>query len=80
MSKNTKHLYDMTEPELKALTTRCMNALKERLGDGVGFCLLFSPMGEPGVGQYGSNVRREDMVKMLRETADRLERREDVTR
>ena len=35
---------------------------------------------DPKVGQYVSNVCREDAIKALRECADRLERREDVTR
>jgi hypothetical protein len=80
VGKAKKQLEDMTEPELRDLTRRCLNALKERLPDGVMYTILFSPFGRHGVGQYGSNCRREDMVKMLRETADRVEFRQDVPR
>ncbi len=78
--KPTKQLEDMTEPELRELTTRVLNAVKDRLPDGVMFTVLFSPFGNHGVGHYGSNCRRADMIQLLRETADRLERRQDVPR
>lgn len=75
-----KPLDDMTEPELRDLTRRCMNALKDRLPPNTAFTLIYCPFGGPGIGQYGSNASRPEMIRMLRETADRLERREDVTR
>jgi len=80
MSRPTKHLDDMTEPELRDLTTRCLNAVKDRLPTDTGFVLLFFPFGGPGVSQYGSNCNRSDMITALREAANRLERRQDVTR
>lgn len=76
-----KQLVDMTEPELRDLTTAVLNAVKSRLPRGTGFVVLFWPFSEhPGISQYGSNARRPDMIRALREAADRLERREDVTR
>jgi hypothetical protein len=77
-----KKLEYMTEPELRYL----MNSLAHRVEDG---CLahgvekpLFALLifNDPKIGQYISNCRREDMIKALRETADRIERNEDVPR
>lgn len=83
MSK--KPIRDMTEPELRAMCKGIAkwieNALPPR-EDG-GPCLFFLAFTDtigPGVAQYVSNVVRADGIKMLRETADRLEQREDVTR
>lgn len=75
-----KALEDMTEPELRELTTQILNAVKERLPATTGFAVLFWPHGEHGISQYGSNCSRKDMILALRECADRLERRQDVPR
>jgi hypothetical protein len=75
-----KPLEDMTQPELRHLTTQILDAVKARLPADTGFCVLFWPVGTHGVAQYGSNANRADMIACLRETADRLERREDVPR
>ena len=75
-----KQLDDMTEPELRRLTTAVCAAVESRLPKGTGFCVLFWPFGAPGISQYGANARRGDMIAALREAADRLERREDVPR
>jgi hypothetical protein len=45
---------------------------------GMGFTLLIFNFNAPGVSNYISNANRADMVKALRETADRLERREEI--
>lgn len=47
---------------------------KERMG----FALLVFRFGESGVGDYISNADREDMIKGLRELADRLEAGETI--
>lgn len=39
----------------------------------VGWALLWFGFGAPGIASYMSNGQRSDMIKMLRETADRLE-------
>jgi len=75
-----KPLVDMTEPELRDLTNSCLSALKDRLPDQTGFMILYFPFGDPGIGHYGSNCNREDMIKAMREAATRLESRQDVTR
>lgn len=42
---------------------------------GHGFALIVFPFGSPGLSDYISNSNRRDMIKTLRETADRLEKR-----
>lgn len=46
----------------------------------MGFCLLIFPFHQPGISHYLANADRTDMIKALRETADRLERGEDNPR
>lgn len=81
-----KLLKDMTEPELQAYFRNLASRIESDLPPGPsnnGKCLFFLIVCEdegPGISQYVSNVRRQDAIKMLRETADRLERRQDVTR
>lgn len=73
-------LDDLTLPELRLLTNRVGMSVKRVLPPESGFVCLFWDFTKQGVGQYVSNARREDMVKFLRETADRLERMEDSPR
>ncbi len=75
-----KQLEDMNEPELRELTSRILNAIKARLPKDTSFAVLFWPQGEHAVSQYGSNCQRSDMIKALREAADRLEKKQDVPR
>jgi len=81
-----KLLGDMNEPELRDYFTFLARRIEDALPPGPSnkgkclFCLLVTDTTEPGIAQYVSNVQRADMVKMLRETADRLENRQDVTR
>jgi hypothetical protein len=42
-------------------------------GPPMGFALLCFDFGEGGFSAYFSNAQRPDMIKHLRETADRLE-------
>lgn len=80
-----KQLRDMTEPELKNYFRYLATVVEGELPPGPGargkalFTLLVFEEPEL-ISQYVSNCRREDMIKVLRETADRLEAREDVTR
>ena len=45
-----------------------------------GFLLLVFGFGAPGVANYVSNGTRAEMIRVLRETADRLERNQDNPR
>lgn len=44
----------------------------------MGFALIVFDFDNPGIGNYISNAERSDMIKSLRETADRLERNQDI--
>nr|WP_321357201.1 hypothetical protein [uncultured Draconibacterium sp.] len=63
------------------MSAKAMQQMGERvkalLPSDFGYAILVFPFNNPGVSNYISNARREDMVKMLRETADRLDNRED---
>lgn len=51
--------------------------LKHRI-KGLGFALIVFKFKEPGISNYISNGSREDMIKALRECADRIERNQDI--
>ena len=42
------------------------------------YALILFDFYKPGIGNYVSNANREDMIKTLRETADKLENNEDI--
>jgi hypothetical protein len=73
-----KSLRDMTEPELRELCNGVANGVKARLPPRTLFTVLMFE--DDGIAQYVSNANRAEMIKTLRETADRLESREDVAR
>lgn len=81
-----KLIRDMTEPELRRFFRSVARKVEAMLPPGPSahgkclFALIVADAVEPGIGQYVSNVQRADMVRLLRETADRLERREDIPR
>lgn len=77
---------DMTEPELRKYFAELATKLEGELPPGPSkrgkclFVLLVCDSTEPGVSQYVSNARREDIIKLLRETASVLAKRQDVPR
>jgi hypothetical protein len=77
---------DMTEPELRRYFRELASDIEILLPPGPsanGKCLFFlivADTTEPGIAQYVSNVGRDDAIKILRETADRLAGREDIIR
>lgn len=79
-----KNMAYMTEVELREYFTWLARRTEEVLPDGPSrkgkslFVLLV--FDDPGACQYVSNCSRENMVRALRESADRLERREDIAR
>ena len=79
-----KQRRDMTEPELQAYFQLLGEATESVLPPGPSrhdkalFVLVV--FDDPGLAQYVSNAEREDVIKALREMADRLERRQDVPR
>jgi hypothetical protein len=52
------------------------NKIKKEIHD-LGFCLLVFEFHNAGMANYIANAQRPDMIKALRETADRLEKRQD---
>jgi hypothetical protein len=77
-----KLLEDMNEVELQHVMTTLARGVVSTAADlGVEkplFVLLL--FNDPKIGQYVANCERFDVVKALRETADRLEKRQDVER
>ena len=71
-------LSDMTEPELREVMIAAIKAAKSALPNGTQIILL--AMDESNIAQYIATVERSSVVQFLRETSDRLERREDVSR
>jgi hypothetical protein len=68
---------------MRVLGQTIEDTLYHFMGERIGFALLVFPFGEPDPeaavpgADYISNAERGDMVKFLRETADRLENHED---
>jgi hypothetical protein len=79
-----RFLRDMTEPELREYFNLLAAAIEETLPGGSSkkgralFVLLV--FDEPGLAQYVSNAERRDIIKAMRETADRLEAKQDIPR
>lgn len=81
-----RELRDMTEPELGEYFTQLAELIESVLPPGPSasgrclFALIVTDTEGPGIGQYVSNIQREGIVKLLRETVNRLESREDIPR
>ena len=75
------HDFDrMTEPQLARLMNKVAKRVSSTLPPETGFIVLAAPYGPNQVAQYVANGERECCIKWLRETADRLESRDDVQR
>lgn len=69
----------MTEPELSAHLTKQLRFIKScETQDTIGTMLVIFQ--QDGICQYGSTVQPANVPEALRELADRLERKETVTR
>jgi hypothetical protein len=79
-----KRMEDMTEGELGAMLRDCAKAINSRMSNHCDphpkpmFALLV--FNDPAVAQYISSCRREDVIKAMRECADRLEQNQDIPR
>jgi hypothetical protein len=77
-----KTLRDMTEPEMKEYFQMLAEATESVLPAGPsasGRCLfVLLVFDDPGLAQYVSNASLENMIRALRETADRFERDEVI--
>jgi hypothetical protein len=74
---STMQAEQKTERLLTTMAKAIDKTLCKELGR-VGFVLLVFDFNQPGVANYVSNANRADMIKALRETADRLENKEDI--
>lgn len=77
-----RRIEDMTEPELRHLSTQLAKAVERAAREeGVEkplFLLLY--FNDPQVSQYVSNCERETMIQAMEETVQRLRQRQDVPR
>lgn len=68
-------------PKFEEVRTR-LNALgdviSKEIFPGLGFMLIVFEFHKSGISNYISNAERADMVKALRETADRLAGAQDI--
>ena len=75
-------LEHMTEPELRdllnLLSRQIEGTCRHRNVEKSMFVLLL--FNDPALAQYACNCERADVIKAMRETADRLEARQDVPR
>jgi hypothetical protein len=67
-----------TERVLQAMASALDDILESETGKKMGFVLLVFQFDAVGLANYISNAQRPDMIKSLRETADRLEAWEDI--
>lgn len=75
-------LEDMTEQELSELLGKMARAIVEtaRLNDVEKPLFVLLVFNDPKVAQYVANGTRADIIKAMREAAERLENRQDVPR
>lgn len=81
-----KLICDMTELELRDFFSTLARNIEDALPPGPSaagkclFALIVADSTEPGIGQFVANIQRAGCIKLLRETANRLEKREDIAR
>ncbi len=68
---------EKTENIISAIAGAIDEFLKETDGPK-GFAIILFDFYKPGVSNYLSNAKREDIIKALRETADRIEKNETI--
>ena len=81
-STGLRRLEDMTEPELAELMrtmARAVEAAAANLGVERPLFALVA-FNDPASAQYIGNCERSDMIRAMRETADRLQRKLDIPR
>lgn len=61
----------------KIAMQKMAESVAKMLPKDMGYTLLVFPFNRPGISNYISNANRVDMIKALRETVYRLERKQD---
>lgn len=74
MNERNKALAKVSGEGMRSLAKKIEDFIDKK---HVGYALIVFGVSEPGISNYISNCQREDMIKALRETADRLERKQD---
>lgn len=62
-----------------AIMRKIIKKAKSLLPNGWGVTILVYQFHKPSIANYISDAERPDMIKMLRETADRLESKQDFS-
>ena len=78
-----KRLEHMTEPELSRLMKDCALSIEcafEVNGLGEKPLFILHVFNDPKLAQFVSSAHRGDAIKAMRECADRLERKEELSR
>jgi hypothetical protein len=75
---NSKEQEHLTSEEILEILAGAIQQYFKDMGIDTGFALLTFDFGGPGTGNYVSNADRGDMILALRETADKLERNQDI--
>lgn len=69
-----------TEETMRQIASGLNQAIKENIGENLGFIFILFEFGKPGISNYISNAERDDVIVGLREAADKLEQKLDVPR
>lgn len=74
-----KNKLELKTDALNQLAALIDLALAELYGQKMGFALFMFTFGDkPEAGDYVSNGQKPDMIKFMREIADRLEKNKDI--
>lgn len=73
-------IYKINDEEgiMQKLASVIDKCLEDSFGHKLGFALLVFEFDKSGIGNYISNAERETMILSLRETADRLELKQEM--
>lgn len=74
---NDAKIQQEIEQALKDLASAIQYTIEYGFGK-MGFALIVFEFGKPGISNYISNAERKDMIKALREMADKLEKHQDI--
>lgn len=70
--------FKQTEMLLEEMAYAIDKSLEDFAGCKIGFALLVFEFDESGIGNYISNAERESMIKVLRETANKIESKQSI--
>lgn len=74
---NSIEKQQLLEKAMQAIAGAVEDTFNETVGQ-MGYALIVFDLRRPGIGNYISNAHRGDMIKALRDTADRLEQNQDI--